>query len=194
MVTINTKRIAAGILNERLNRKKYDQPTTELLKVGILYHSGKLKRTDPYGKETSFIAETSGHLACETYRRFGNLFDNQKAAHDIHCGVICIAQCHEIIKKYGIGIKVYRSPSATACEQCKYLYLNEDGTPRLFRPTELLKAGGNHKRKKIPNKILKRNTGKTPETECWQPVAGLTHPWCNCGPVSVFTGMEWWAE
>ncbi len=58
----------------------------------------------------------------------------------------------------------------SACDRCKRLYLEDDGTPRIFLVDDVLEEvttnGG-------------ANYGRTSQE--WQPTA-LAHPWCQCRP------------
>ncbi|QKE56381.1 hypothetical protein [Bacillus phage YungSlug] len=65
--------------------------------------------------------------------------------------------------------KVFRRPSADACNHCKRLYLEADGiTPKIFLLEELINNGDNVGRK----------------TKDWKPTTGTTHPNCTC-PIAV---------
>jgi hypothetical protein len=65
--------------------------------------------------------------------------------------------------------RVFRRPSADACNHCKRLYLESDGiTPRIFLLEELINNGDNVGRK----------------TKDWKPTTGTTHPNCTC-PIAV---------
>lgn len=193
---LKTNLIAADILRKRLQKGQHlDKVTKSILEMGINYHLNELRRTDSTGKETNHRASTVQQLASELYHRIPAGLDWDKVAYDIAHGVYLVAECIELLHKWGPKKLVYRSPMKTACHQCKFIYLEKDGTPKLFTVSELLAAGSNNLRKKYPqtkNGItrLKRNDN----AETWKPVAGLTHPWCLCSRVSVFTGMESWAN
>jgi hypothetical protein len=193
---LKTNLIAADILRQRLQKgQHHDEVTRSILEMGIKYHLNELRRTDSTGKETNHRASTAQQLKSELYHQIPAGLDWDKVAYDIAHGVYLIAECIELLHKWGPKMLVYRLPMETGCHQCKFLYLEKDGTPKFFSVSELLAAGCNNHRKKYPqtkNGITRLQRNDNAET--WKPVAGLTHPWCQCGHVSVFTGMEWWAN
>lgn len=100
-----------------------------------------------------------------------------------------------LLAKYGPAQLVYKSPLATACAQCKALYLDEKNHPRLFKLEEMLGYGNNIGRKPMPVKGGAVTGEERPDgAEMYQAVAGLVHPWCECSGPFPFTGMEWWAD
>lgn len=69
----------------------------------------------------------------------------------------------------GGDTKVFRRPSPDACQHCKRLYLEKDGTtPKVFTLNELINNG--------------TNVGK--KVGDWLPITGTTHPNCGC-PIAV---------
>lgn len=99
-----------------------------------------------------------------------------------------------IIEELGPKKLVYRIPLPTACPQCKHLFLEEDGTPRLFQIDQLAGWGNNVGRKPHPVKGGQVVPGGRPDgAETLKPVAGLVHPWCSCLPPTPYTGHEPWA-
>ncbi len=101
-----------------------------------------------------------------------------------------------LLDKYGADKLVYKTPMPTACPQCKALYLEADGaTPRLFRLGQMLNHGSNVGRKPMPVRkgVVVAET-RPDGAEALKPVAGLVHPYCECGGPNVFTGLEWWAD
>jgi hypothetical protein len=57
---------------------------------------------------------------------------------------------------------VFKRPAPDACPHCKRVYLNSDGSPRIFRMEDLADS----------------NVGK--KAANWEPTIGSVHPWCRC--------------
>lgn len=74
--------------------------------------------------------------------------------------------------EYGGDVLVARRPMPSACQHCKRLYLGPDGQPRIFKLSDLEANGTNVGRK----------------ASDWLPVAGSTHPWCQCQTIRVPDG------
>lgn len=79
---------------------------------------------------------------------------------------------------------LYYDVHADACDHCKALYLEADGTPRIFPVAQLLTTieetgGANYGRK--ASRIGDPDEG-------WLPNA-LAHPWCQCRPKRVIAGV-----
>jgi hypothetical protein len=70
---------------------------------------------------------------------------------------------------------VSKLPRPDACSDCKRLYLNGDGDPKVWRLSKLRANGTNVGRKRAD----------------WQPTVGNVHPWCGCQLVRVPPGMVW---
>jgi hypothetical protein len=99
-----------------------------------------------------------------------------------------------IIEESGPKRLVYRMPLPTACPQCKFLFLEEDGTPRLFPAEQLLGNCNNIGRKPYPVKGGVVIEGIRPDgAEGYQPVSGQVHCWCSCSNIRPYTGYEPWA-
>lgn len=102
-------------------------------------------------------------------------------------------QAMQALEEHGPKQLVYKMPLPTACPQCKHLYLEEDGTPRLFQLSELLTNGTNIGRKAHPVRGGKVVPGGRPDgDETLKATAGLVHPWCACLGVYIATGKEPW--
>ncbi len=71
-------------------------------------------------------------------------------------------------------IDVVKIPAADACKYCKALFLNKDGTLKVF------------KLKDIANNS---NVGK--KRAQWKPTQGTVHPWCGCQLARIPKGF-WW--
>ena len=101
----------------------------------------------------------------------------------------------ELLENFGPDQLVYKMPLPTACAQCIHLYVEPDGTPKLFKLADMLKHGNNIGRKPYPvsNGVVSsgsRNDG----AETLQAVAGQVHPWCSCMGPYAYTGYEPWAK
>lgn len=81
-------------------------------------------------------------------------------------------------------IEVYYHVQPTACKYCRKLYLNEDGSPRIFKLAEILKnvqdTGGMQ---------IGLRAGLIGEDGGWVPNA-LCHPFGHCYPLRVITGYK----
>lgn len=102
-------------------------------------------------------------------------------------------QAHRLIEQNPDQL-VYKRPLETACPQCKYAYLLEDGkTPKIFRLSDMMDFGSNIGRKPHPTKGGKVVPGGRPDgADTMKPVCGLQHPYCACmGPYPV-SGYEPW--
>lgn len=74
-------------------------------------------------------------------------------------------RAQEIIKRNkGRDPRVYKKPRPDCCHHCARLYLEEDGTPKVFKMSELLANGTNVGRSKAE----------------WKAVVESTHPSCYC--------------
>lgn len=105
-------------------------------------------------------------------------------------------QAAQLLAEVGTDGLVYKQPLPTACAQCKYLYLMQDGaTPRVFRLSDMIRNGTNIGRKPHPVKSGKvQSGGRVDGAETLKAVAGLVHPWCQCqGPYPV-SGHESWLK
>ena len=102
---------------------------------------------------------------------------------------------NELLETYGADQLVYKMPLPTACPQCKFLYEEYDGSPRVFNLGKLLSWGNNIGRKPMPTsggEVI--SSAREDGRETLKPVAGLVHPFCQCmGPYPV-TGVEPWHQ
>ncbi len=159
-------------------------------------HGKKLAITDALGEPSEKMVSTWSELSSELYHRFEDkardwdriafyeLNDAKRAGRGLG-----------LLEKYGEGKLVYKTPMPTACAQCKALYLDESGHPRLFRLGEMLAYGSNIGKKPLPVRKGEVAASSRPDgAPAYEPVAGLVHPYCECGGPNVFTGMEWWAD
>lgn len=80
-----------------------------------------------------------------------------------------------IHRRHGGDALVSKIPRPDACPDCKRLYLDDEGNPRIFLLDELRANGSNVGRPRAQ----------------WKPVIGSTHPWCGCMLVRVPPGMHW---
>jgi hypothetical protein len=98
-----------------------------------------------------------------------------------------------IMEKKGSQQLVYKMPMDTSCPQCRQLYLDDSGLPRLFTISEMLGYGNNIGRKPMPVKHGVVASETRPDgAETLKPVAGNVHPWCQCGGPYQVTNLEPW--
>jgi hypothetical protein len=85
-----------------------------------------------------------------------------------------------VVARHGDSELLAKIPESTACADCKRLYLDASGRPKI-RPASWWESQG------ASNAGLKRAE--------WKPVIGGVHPWCQCQLVRVPPGMvfddEW---
>jgi hypothetical protein len=74
-----------------------------------------------------------------------------------------------------------------ACTGCKQLYLNPDGSPKVFRVRHLLdqiaETGGLNTGRKL-SKLGDPDEG-------WVVTGGVLHPWCRCLPIPYMGTVPW---
>lgn len=75
-----------------------------------------------------------------------------------------ILEGKSIYSSKGEDTRVFKNPNPDACKHCKRLYLERDGTPKVFKLADLM-ANGSNVGKKVAD---------------WKPVVGITHPHCQC--------------
>lgn len=140
-------------------------------------------QTENYGRDWDRIAATE----------FANMEDRGRAA--------------DIRRTDGPDAWVVRIPKDTACPGCRKLYLNDDGTPRPYRLSEL-EANNTNADKVYLNPQTGRFVGLqqqriyfdpqlgrfTAEQGGWLPVLGATHPNCCCVTVRYPKAMQWAVE
>jgi hypothetical protein len=80
-----------------------------------------------------------------------------------------------IERHHGKEARVCRVPRPDACPDCKRLYLDKDGNPKIFRLSELRANGSNVGRHR----------------SAWKPVLEATHPWCACDLMWLPDGAYW---
>jgi len=102
----------------------------------------------------------------------------------------------QILEQHGPKQLVYKMPLPTACAQCKHLYLEEDGTPRIFDLAELVGNGMNIGRKAHPVRSGEVVPGGREDgQETLKAVAGLVHNFCQClGPYPLTTHEPWYKQ
>ncbi len=73
-------------------------------------------------------------------------------------------KAEQIAKRYGVQAKVYFEVLPTACPECKKLYLDKLGVPKIFNLSEIINNGSNIGRKQ----------------KDWKAVNSPLHPRCRC--------------
>lgn len=165
--------------------------------MAVDFHSQRLHATDFEGLETDGSVETWQGFSSELARKFDDYETDwdRIGFYELH-DAQSQGRGMELMETYGPQHLVYKMPLPTACPQCRFLYLEEDGaTPRLFRLEEMLAWGNNIGRKPLPVKGGHVSDGKRVDgAEPLKPVAGQIHPWCQCSGPHLFTGYEPWAH
>lgn len=113
----------------------------------------------------------------ELKTRLFELIDNrtrdwQRVAHTELNTAIQSGIHDEIVRTAGPDQLVYKRPSGGACKHCKRVYLKSDGTPRVFRISDLAESNVGFK------------------SQDWLPVIGSVHPWCQCQLVVIPEGYD----
>lgn len=102
------------------------------------------------------------------------------------------AQAQLYLEKYGTDVEVFKYPFPDACKICKKMYLNPDGTPRVFKLLDLMANGNNGDKWRNPKTGLLENRKvsrirydrKTNSFDGSQggllPTLEALHPWCRC--------------
>lgn len=79
-----------------------------------------------------------------------------------------------IVANHGGDPLVYKQPRFDACRYCKVLYLKPDGSPRVFRLSQLVSNGSNIGRKANRPSLQGANATQ------YKAVLGSVHPCCRC--------------
>lgn len=103
-------------------------------------------------------------------------------------------QAAGLLADLGSEQMVYKMPMPTACPQCRALYLNVAGVPKLFKLSEMISWGNNIGRKPMPVKGGVASGTRPDGDPTYKPVVGIVHPYCQCQGPFPFTGHEWFAD
>lgn len=163
--------------------------------VVAAYRAGNLKRTptNRTGLSPEEVAATETGAAVEGWRGVARELRNRMARDDrardwervATSSLRLSANIGAISAMAEQGVEsLYYDVHANACEHCKRLYLEGDGTPRVFPVSQLMTTieetgGANYGRK--ASRIGDPDEG-------WLPNA-LAHPWCQCRPKRVLQGV-----
>ena len=102
-------------------------------------------------------------LASEIKKQMGAYSDDfQKIAHTEKHNAMQAGVATEMYK-VDPNIKVVKIPALDACRYCKKLFLNPDGTLKIFRLKDI---------------VNNSNVGKSKTN--WLPTVDAVHPWCGC--------------
>lgn len=160
------------------------------------FFGGKLSPTT-YSPDASLVpVDTPQGLSSELRARFADVAkDWDRVAFTELKDARAQGEARELLAKYGPEQWVYKRPLKTACPQCKALYLDESGKPRLFRLDEMIGFGDNYGRKPMPVRGGVVDSFVRPDgASTLRPIVGPVHPWCECqGPIPL-TRMEHWFE
>lgn len=165
------------------------------------YLRGELPRTAPArgpahdltpqerrGLETGQLVESWRQLATELRRQFGASDADRDWA---RVAATETRLAHNIGRVQSMAEQrvqhvIYRV-WPDACRGCRTLYLDPDGTPRIFRVGYLLdqlaETGGSN----IGRKLSKLGD----PDEGWVVTGGVVHPWCRCRPVPYMGKVPW---
>jgi hypothetical protein len=88
-------------------------------------------------------------------------------------------------KSAGVDSDVSVVPNRGACDDCRHLYLDESGNPKVFKLKELVATGTN------ASPSVKHTRNKQGLHSNWKAVMPPAHPHCFCSLVYVPPGMEW---
>ena len=96
------------------------------------------------------------------------------AATELH-NLIQEGRAAAIKSKAGVANpRVYKQPKPDACQYCKILFLEADGTPRIFHLADLVANGSNIDRKANRPVLI------GPAATHWKPTLDSVHPFCQC--------------
>lgn len=171
--------------------------------MAVDFHARKLKRTVPDREEKQEAGIPTPDRPVETWQQFKSelyraIDDKTRDLDRVAFYEITDAQkqgqAARLLADGNVEKLVYKTPMPTACAQCKHVYLLADGkTPKLHRLSELVNNGTNIGRRSHPTKGGKVTPGGRPDgQETMKAVAGLMHPWCQCGGPYEATGYEHW--
>lgn len=195
---------AAADISTAVGKLWAKQQAEQIRNMAIDYHDRRLARTILDQQEKEEAGVPTPKLTVDTWRQFSSelhhTLDDQARDWDrVAFYELTDAQKqgqgHRLLERIGPSGMVYKVPMATACPQCKHVYLKPDGRPKLFKLSALLRNGTNIGRKPHPIKGGKVNPiGRTDGKETLKAVAGLVHPWCQCSGPYEYTGHEPWAK
>lgn len=163
--------------------------------IVIAYRRGELRHTptNRTGLSAEEVEATQTDRAVEGWRGLGRELRNRMRDHDRdrdwdRVAASALRQSKNIgtisaLAESGAEY-LYYDVHRNACAHCKRLYLEADGTPKLFPVAEIMlnvvtTGGANYDRK--ASKIGDPESG-------WLPNA-LAHPWCQCRPRRVIKGI-----
>ena len=122
-------------------------------------------------------------FASELYHRVPGGFDWEALSHFIIHETTAQGQGYTILQQHGPQRGVYKTPLQGSCDACKRLYLEEDGTPKVFDISELLANGS----LSIPDRVSDQEAADVP-------TCGPSHLYCTCLGPSAYTGYEPWVK
>jgi len=88
-------------------------------------------------------------------------------------------------KSDGPGSEVSVVPNSGACDDCKNLYLDKDGNPKVFILSDLIARGSN------ADPGTNHKVGPRGLRSGWKPVLPPAHPHCYCELIYLPPGMAW---
>lgn len=198
-ITDNAKDLATKIGQLAIQKRN-----EAIRQMAVDYHARKLKRTVLDEEAKREAGEEIPERYVENWQQFKSELYHTLNEKDRDLDRVAFyeitdaqkqGQAHALLADGNVDKLVYKMPLPTACAQCKHLYLNPDGTPRVFKLSEMISNGTNIGRKPNPTKGGKVVAGgRTDGAETLKAVAGLVHPWCQCHGPYRYTGYEPWAK
>jgi len=156
-------------------------------KIVAAYRSGELKHTptNRTGLTPAEVDATASNTTVSGWRGLGRELRNRMAGEDRDRDWqrIAASSLRQSANVGAIGAmaesgatELWYDVHQNACEHCKALYLNADGSPIIFEIEEIMEniaktGGANYDRK----------ASKIGQDGGWIP-NGLAHPWCQCRP------------
>lgn len=193
-------RRAALSLDEALKAAKKVLPTTEVERKAVEFaqeHAGTYIKgiRDMVLRDTTAASSRASGAALRAVRqgvseaianrqtvselktRLFDVIDNrardwQRIAHTEINSALQQGIHSEIVAQGGPEQLVYKRPAPDACTHCKRVYLKGDGTPKVFKISQLAET----------------NVGL--RSADWQPTIGSVHPWCGCQLLPVPDGYD----
>lgn len=168
-------------VGEKADQQLHQWQTQAVGKMVSQFVEGKLKPTDNEGQTLEHHApiQTWQQLKTELYHHFKSTPEVEHDWYRIAATESRLAvNGGKLLGMQAMGIKeVYYHVQANACVGCKKMYLNDDGTPKVFKLDTILEHfwtnGGLN---------IGRKQSLMGEEGGWLPVGGPVHPLCRCRP------------
>lgn len=127
--------------------------------------------------------ETTGQLKTRIGRMTGEWKrDLQRIAHTELQNAMLEGKAADIEDEHGPHAAVAKVPNPDACPDCKRLYLDKNGNPRMFLLSELRGES---------NAISPDNPARARRRRDWIPTLESVHPYCQCGLIYLAPGLAY---